>query len=102
MNATLQCLSNTKKLTDYFLNIFKNGDPNKKISNEYYIVLKNLHMKEKNKKAYSPYAFKEILIQENPLFDGNIVNDSIDLINFLLQRFHQELNVTNKKLNNYI
>ena len=101
MNATLQCLSNTKKLTDYFLNDFKNDDPTKIIVNEYYNVLKNLHKNENNKKAYSPYAFKEKLIQENPLFDGNTVNDSIDLINFLLQRFHQELNITNKKLNNY-
>ena len=95
MNATLQCLSNTKKLTDYFLNIFKNDDPNKIMSNEYYKVLLNLCKEENNKKSYSPYSFKEVLSKENPLFAGISGNDSIDLINFLLERFHQELNITN-------
>ena len=41
MNATLQCLSNSKKLTEYFLNTCKAG-PNKIMSNEYYKVIKNL------------------------------------------------------------
>ena len=101
MNATLQCLLNTKKLTDYFLNDFKNDDPNKIMSNEYYKVLLNLCKEENNKKSYSPYSFKEVLSKENPLFAGISGNDSIDLINFLLERFHQELNITNKKTNNY-
>ena len=101
MNATLQCLLNTKKLTDYFLNDFKNDDPNKIMANEYYKVLLNLCKEENNKKSYSPYSFKEALSKENPLFAGIAGNDSIDLINFLLERFHQELNITNKKTNNY-
>ena len=41
-----------------------------------------------------------ILIQENPLFKGIAANDSKDLINFLLERFHQELNKTNTKNKN--
>ena len=102
MNATLQCLLNTKKLTDYFLNDFKNDDPNKIMSNEYYKVLLNLCKEENNKKSYSPYSFKEVLSKENPLFAGISGNDSIDLINFLLERFHQELNITNKKTNNVL
>ena len=31
--------------------------------------------------------------KENPLFAGIQANDSKDLINFLLERFHQELNI---------
>ena len=38
MNATLQSLYNTKKLTDYFLEIYHEGN-NKIMSNEYYIIL---------------------------------------------------------------
>ena len=102
MNATLQCLSNTKKLTDYFLNNFKNGDPNKIMTNEYYKVIKNLWNRENNKKPYSPNSFKEVLSKENPLFAGIAANDSKDLINFLLERFHQELNIINKNKNTNI
>ena len=44
MNATLQCLSNTEKLTNYFLNKFFyiKEDNTKKISNEHYLLLKHL------------------------------------------------------------
>ena len=90
MNATLQCLSNTKKLTEFFLYTFKNIAPDKIMSNEYYKVLLNL---------YSPYSFKETLSKENPLFAGIQANDSKDLINFLIERFHQELNINDNKKN---
>ena len=93
MNATLQCLSNTKKLTEFFLYTFKNIAPDKIMSNEYYKVLLNLWKRENNNKAYSPYSFKETLSKENPLFAGIQANDSKDLINFLIERFHQELNI---------
>jgi hypothetical protein len=44
MNATLQCLSNTTKLTTYFLKMFKYeiNNKNKIMSNEYYNIVKNL------------------------------------------------------------
>ncbi len=101
MNATLQSFSNTDKLTEYFLNTYK-YDPNdeKKImSNEYYKVIKNLWDINNKQKCYSPYDFKKKLSQENILFAGNFANDSKDLINFLLERIHTELNVINN--NNY-
>ena len=94
MNATLQCLSNTKKLTEYFLNKYEKGQ-NKIMANEYYEVLKNLWDASSNSNAYSPYSFKETLSKANDLFAGIQANDSKDLINFLLERFHQELNVIN-------
>ena len=97
MNATLQCLSNSKKLTEYFLKVYKTAS-NKIMSNEYYEVLKNLW--DRKNKAYSPYSFKEVLSKENPLFAGIAANDSKDLINFLLERFHQELNVIKPNINN--
>ena len=102
MNATLQSLSNTDELTNYFLNKYK-YEPNNKdkiISNEYYTVIKNLWNINNNNKSFSPYDFKKKLSQENPLFAGISANDSKDLINFLLERFHYELNVI-KNDNNY-
>ena len=94
MNATLQCLSNTRKMTEFFLNFYKT-DSNKTMSNEYYKVIKHLWDVNSNQKSYSPNSFKEVLSKENPLFAGVQANDSKDLINFLIERLHQELNVIN-------
>ena len=91
MNSTLQCLSNTNKLTEYFLTKYKQN-PNRIIANSYQKLLLNLWDINKNNKSYSPYEFKEVLNKENPLFAGIAANDSKDLINFLIERFHQELN----------
>ena len=101
MNATLQALSNTKSLTDFFLTKFKfdANAYNKKMANEYYKVLTNLWSDEKKNGDYPPYDFKQAISEENPLFAGIQANDSKDLINFLLERFHQELNYA-KKSNN--
>ena len=92
MNASLQCFSNSKKLTEYFLKHYQK-DPKNIMANEYYEVLKNLWNRDNNKNAYSPNSFKDVLSKENPLFAGIAANDSKDLINFLLERFHQELNI---------
>ena len=99
MNATLQCLSNTRKLTEYFLNNYKT-DTNKTMSNEYYRVLKHLWDVNSTNKSYSPNSFKEVLSKENPLFAGIQANDSKDLINFLIERLHLELNFINQNKNN--
>ena len=101
MNATLQSLSNTNELTEYFINRY-NFEPNnnkKIISNEYYKVIKNLWDIKNNNHSFSPYEFKEKLSQENPLFSGIAANDSKDLINYLLERLHFELNFINKDNN---
>ena len=105
MNATLQSLSNTSKLTHYFLKIFNYipSDYNKRMSNEFYIVIKNLWDIKNHKNGFAPHSFKNVLSQENPLFAGIQANDSKDLINFLLERFHKELNeATNQQNNNYL
>ena len=101
MNATLQALSNTKSLTDFFLTKYKfdANAYNKKMANEYYKVLTNLWSDEKKNGDYPPYDFKQAISEENPLFAGIQANDSKDLINFLLERFHQELNYANKSNN---
>ena len=101
MNATLQSLSNTDKLTDYFFTKFNYEPENKekKISNEYYKLLVNLHDVNNMNKSYSPNDFKTIISQENQLFEGKKANDSKDLINFLIERLHKELNIIQTKNN---
>ena len=64
---------------------------------KYYKLIQNLWTREKNNIPYSPNSFKNVLSKENPLFAGIAANDSKDLVNFLLERFHLELN---KKINN--
>ena len=100
MNATLQALSNTNSLTEYFIDKSKfiPNNSNKKMTSEYYKVLSNLWSETKKNGDYAPYDFKQALSEENTLFAGIQANDSKDLINFLLERFHIELN--NPKPNN--
>ena len=95
MNATLQCLSNTEKLTNYFFKKFCyiKEDTTKKVSNEYYLLLKNLWNDKEKKNYYEPYDFKKVLSKENSLFSGINANDSKALLNFLLERMHNELNI---------
>ena len=92
MNATLQCLSNSEDLTDYFLNKYE-INPNKKLANKYNEVIINLWNKENNNKSYKPNSFKEVLSKLNPLFEGVNLIESKDLIKFLLDELHEELNV---------
>ena len=99
MNATLQCLSNTEKLTNYFLKEFKydKGYDTKNISNLYYRLIHHLWDKYTDKKDYAPKLFKKVLSEVNPLFSGINTNDSKDLLNFLLETLHRELNKAPKE-----
>jgi ubiquitin C-terminal hydrolase len=63
------------------------------MAKEYHKLVINLYNEKDHKKSYSPNSFKEVLSKENPLFAGVQANDSKDLINFLLERLHQELNI---------
>ena len=105
MNATLQSLSNTSTLAEYFLKEFKlnENDDSKKLSNEFYTLLKHLWKKNAKKQSFSPNNFKKVLSEENPLFSGVQACDSKDLLNFLLERLHKELNkkeIENENISN--
>ena len=116
MNATLQCLLHISELSLYFLNEFpndcqtlkfknKNSHAKGDISKAYYDIVKGVDLinSEKSKTnnnfmnnfysyAYSPNEFKRILGNYNSQFSLNEANDSKDLILYLLQTFHEELN----------
>ena len=105
MNATLQCFSNIDLLTSYFffhqLDIMQ-SNKDYTLADEYLKVLLNLWNPniDKNKRYYAPYDFKQRLGEKNPLFSGVSANDSKDLILFMLEEQHKDLN--NISENNYI
>ena len=97
MNATIQCLAHVQKLTYYFLDsenkIKLSLDENKyELSLAYLTVVENLWQKNNETKYYAPNEFKDVISRKNPLFAGIQANDSKDLIIFLLETMHKELN----------
>ena len=107
MNATIQCFSKTKNLTDYFLKpynksrIFMNNsllkDENSiELCTSYYEVIHNLWLKKNQNKSFSPKNFKEKLRKMNSLFHGYNSGEPRDLINFILIKLHEELNIVKK------
>ena len=101
MNATLQCLSQTKPLTNYFLDknnenqiINNNIALTNKNSNQlcpvFYELINNL-WKISGPKSYSPYNFMKVINEMNPLFKKGEPGDSKDFIIFILEQIHKEL-----------
>ena len=115
MNAVLQCFSHIKPLTDYLFKpkVVKKIEENKNskiLSFEYLQLIKHLWLLDKNNleyygenKSYSPYQFKETLGKLNNQFAKNEANDSKDLIIYIEEQLHNELNFLeeNKTINNY-
>ena len=97
MNATLQCFSNIPKLRSYLLDkdnynlLYNNKDSTNKLSFALAEVLKNL-WEILTQRDYPPENFKKIISEMNPLFKGIKANDPKDLILFLLESMHNELN----------
>ena len=109
INATLQCLSQTKDLTKYFLN--------KK--NEERIINNNISSKNKNdsqlapvyleliqklweingEKKYSPNKFNDTLYNISPIFQNAKAVGPKDLVVFILEQLHKELKKDNNNDN---
>ena len=98
MNATLQCLSNINLLTGFFLSNKKKflnipfNSQDKPISKAYSDVLYHLWNPNEPNKYYSPNYFKDVISSKNKLFQGIQANDSKDLLLFLYENIHKELN----------
>ena len=107
MNATLQCLSQSKTLSNYFLheknknriinNNYKLKDPNQLQLSPYYLELIENLWDENRKTPYSPNNFRKTVEQMNPLFKEGQPGDSKDFIIFILEQIHKELK---KPINN--
>ncbi len=100
MNGTLECLSNIQELTIFILNYnFKISNPKTKLFSLFYRdLLKNLFFQNeevKKVKYFAPHNFKQNLGKMNPLFQGFHPADSKDLLFFILETIHHELNLPN-------
>ena len=119
MNSTLQCLSQTKKLTKYFLNeknkekIINNNIAN---NNKNDLQLSPVYLELIHKlwdingpKSFSPNEFMNTIEKMNPLFKTGQAGDAKDFIIFILEQLHKELkmsvnfnnNVNSEPLNQY-
>ena len=98
MNAALQSLYNTPKLTNYIINYAnKINERNFPFSNSYLKIVLNLSRKAKGSKlitSYSPKKFFSI-IQNQPEFK-DYAGDSIDLVRHFLETMNSQLNCINQ------
>ena len=116
MNATLQCLSQTKNLTNYFLKkdnqkkIYEKQNQNQnelQLCPVYLELIQNLWDKNNMNKSYSPNKFMNVIEEMNPLFKKGQAGDSKDFIIFILEQLHRELKkqvaniIVNEPLNQY-
>ena len=104
MNSMLQCLSNTERLTEYFLSGRYQHEINAdnplgmkgKLAITYAQLLKDLWSAEYG--MVNPTDFKRVIGQFAPQFAGYQQHDSQELMNFLLDGLHEDLNrVRDKK-----
>jgi len=99
MNATIECLSNIKEITDYLLNLnetFISKENTLTIS--YRNLLIELFLS--GKKCIVPQVFKCVIGELNPLFQGMHAADSKDLVFFIIERLHLELNIKDQSIQN--
>ena len=111
MNATLQCLAHIENLTKYFLRTevisqITSNSYKYKLSQAYLRVIRSLWTNN-NLNYYSPKDFKNVISGMNSLFAGVQANDSKDLVLFLVETMHNELNKakntkpSNQNINQY-
>ena len=107
MNPTLQCLSQTLPLSEFFLNqsnqnIIYNKNLNEtdcSLSSAYLDLINNLWNSKDDQKIYAPYLFKNTIEKLNPLFDKK-EGEIKDLIIFILNRLHIELKTSSIEFQN--
>ena len=101
MNSTLQCLSQTKELTNFFLDkkhINRITNNNIALKNKNFLQLSPVFLELINKlweengnKSFSPTKFMNIINNMNPLFKTGQAGDAKDFIIFILEQLHKEL-----------
>ncbi|KAH3732793.1 Ubiquitin carboxyl-terminal hydrolase 10 [Pelomyxa schiedti] len=103
MNSALQCLSNTPPLREYFVtNAYKTeintANPlgmQGQIAEQFGILLK--HMWSGSYSAVAPRNLKWVISKYAPQFSGYSQHDSHELLSFLLDGLHEDLNKITKK-----
>jgi ubiquitin carboxyl-terminal hydrolase 4/11 len=103
MNSGLQCLSNTIELTKYFCFQFHKQDINKenplgmggKLANAYAGLIHDMWLGTSGKTA--PWDVKNVVGKRVTKFSGFGQQDSCELINYVLDLMHEDLNRVKKK-----
>ena len=98
MNATLQCLCHITSLKNYFQDknqLIKDINNKEALLTKAFDELINKLWDNPYETYYAPNNFKNLISRLNPLFQGIQANDSKDLIIFLYETLHNELNKPN-------
>ena len=103
LNAALQCLSHTNEITETFLSgkylEFLNRNnalgTNGKLATAYAELLENLW--KSSSSSFAPWKLKRIVSAYAPQFVGYQQHDSQELLGFILDRVHEDLNLVKKK-----
>ncbi|XP_061778663.1 ubiquitin carboxyl-terminal hydrolase 4 isoform X2 [Nerophis ophidion] len=103
MNSALQCLSNASPLTDYFLNDHYEAEINRgnplgmrgEIAEAYADLVKQMWLSRNS--SVAPRTFKTQVGRFAPQFSGYQQQDSQELLAFLLDGLHEDLNRVKKK-----
>jgi ubiquitin carboxyl-terminal hydrolase 8 len=98
MNSILQCLTSTEKLVNFFLDDKYKMDLNRtnnlgfrgEIADEFYVIVKAIW--GGNYRIISPFILRSTIGQFNQQFISNDQQDSQELLLFLLDGLHEDLN----------
>ncbi|KAF9269146.1 cysteine proteinase [Marasmius fiardii PR-910] len=105
MNSALQCLAHTKELTEYFRSGVYHDELNPDnplgmqgaIAEAFGALLERIWASTGSSTSYSPREFKSQLQRFAPQFSGYQQHDSQELVAFLLDGLHEDLNRVLKK-----
>ncbi|KAI0084467.1 hypothetical protein BDY19DRAFT_971275 [Irpex rosettiformis] len=105
MNSAIQCLAHTKELVDYFLtgvfgqelNVDNPLGMGGAIAEAFGQLLRKIWAPTTSNSSYSPREFKQVLQRFAPQFSGYQQHDSQELVAFLLDGLHEDLNRVLKK-----
>ena len=103
MNSSIQCLSNSYALTKYFLiekykteinsnNVLGTGG---KLAVQFARLLNEMWNEESP--VVTPWSFKKIVGNFQPMFSGFAQHDSAELLSFVLDGIHEDLNRVKQK-----
>ncbi|RXW21669.1 hypothetical protein EST38_g4184 [Candolleomyces aberdarensis] len=105
MNSALQCLAHTQELSEYFLSGVFVSELNRDnplgmrgaIAEAFGSLLERIWATSGPSTSYSPREFKQQLARFAPQFSGYQQHDSQELVAFLLDGLHEDLNRVLKK-----
>ncbi|XP_003386358.1 PREDICTED: ubiquitin carboxyl-terminal hydrolase 8-like [Amphimedon queenslandica] len=94
LNAVLQCVSHTTKLTDYFLSGEAKKEPgySSKIIGAYNSFLKDMWMPKENTKAVLPRRIRAALTPSIDILQENGQEDAQEFLQYLLPCLHDHIN----------